>query len=165
MPREEAIMEAVKTILAAIDLSEYSPQVLRFASGLARDLRCELVVVNVINQRDVDAVEKVEREVPSLSVEKYIQTIFSERLNLIDKMLAQETADSTLTRKRLVKVGIPFREILKAIEEEKADILVMGTRGRGHIAGVLFGSTAEKLFRRCAVPLVSVRPEDHAEGS
>ena len=156
-------MEGVKTILAAIDFSQYSPQVLRFASALALDLQAELVIVNVINQRDVNAVEMVERDFPSLSLEKYIQTIYSERLRLIDKLVAEEAVNENLPKKQLVRVGVPFREILKTIEEEKADILVMGTRGRGNIAGVLFGSTAEKVFRRCPVPLVSVRPEGHPD--
>jgi nucleotide-binding universal stress UspA family protein len=154
-------MQGVKTILAAIDFSEYSPQVLRFASALAQDLRAQLVVVNVINQRDVNAVEMVERDCPTLSAQNYIQTVFSERLRLADTLLAEEAADENLPKKRVVKVGVPFREILATVEEEKADILVMGTRGRGNIAGVLFGSTAEKVFRRCRVPLVSVRPEGH----
>ncbi len=54
---------------------------------------------------------------------------------------------------------MPFKEILKTVEEEKADLLVMETKGRGNIADALFGSTAEKVFRRCPVALASVRPQ------
>jgi nucleotide-binding universal stress UspA family protein len=154
-------MEGVKTVLVAIDFSQYSPQLLRFAAAMAHDFGAELVVVNVINQRDVDALEMVQRDYPTLSLQKYIQTISSDRMRLIDKLLAEEAADENLPKKRVIKVGVPFREILGAIQEVKADILVMGTKGRGNLVGVLFGSTAEKVFRRCPIPLVSVRPEGH----
>jgi nucleotide-binding universal stress UspA family protein len=153
-------MQDVKTILAAVDFSLYSPQVLRFAANLARALQAQFVVVNVLNRRDVDAMEMVQRTYPGLTVPHFIQNATAERLRLLEKLLLEEGAESLHAKKR-VNVGVPFKEILKAVDEEKADLLVMGTKGRGNLADALFGSTAEKVFRRCPVPLVSVRPERH----
>jgi len=153
-------MEGVKRILAAIDFSLYSPQVLRFAAHLTRELKAELVVVNVLNQRDVHAIEMVQREFSERTVSQFIKAVTEERSRLFEKLLAEEGAAS-MGAKKVIKVGVPFKEILNAVDEEQADLLVMGTKGRGNVADALFGSTAEKVFRRCPVPLVSVRPEGH----
>jgi nucleotide-binding universal stress UspA family protein len=153
-------MKTIQTILAAVDFSLYSAQVLRFAADLARAFHAQFVVVNVLNQRDVDAMEMVQRTYPGLTVSQFIQNATAERSQLIEKLLLEEGAGS-LPVKKVVKVGVPFKEILKAVAEEKADLLIMGTKGRGNLADALFGSTAEKVFRRCPVALVSVRPERH----
>jgi len=154
-------MQGLKRIMAAIDFSQYSAQVIQFAADLARELRLELVLVNVINQRDVDAVEMVQRDYAGISVETFIQSASAERLELLNRLMAEEAPGAPVPVKRSVRVGVPFKEILHAVDAEQADLLVMGSKGRGSIAESLFGSTAEKVFRRCPIPLVSVRPEGH----
>ena len=47
-------MKNVKKIMVAFDRSEFSKQALRYACELADDLKADLIVTNVINQRDVD---------------------------------------------------------------------------------------------------------------
>jgi nucleotide-binding universal stress UspA family protein len=149
-------MEAIRKIMVALDFSAHSDRVFTFAADLARNLGAALVLVNVINQRDVDAVEMVERDYPGISVDKFIQRTVAERTDLAESLFVRAGA-GPLRVKKIFKVGLPFQEILAAAASENADMLVMGTRGRGSISDFLFGSTAEKVFRRCPVPLVSVR--------
>lgn len=150
-------MEPINKILVALDFSEHSPQVMNFAVQMAKDMRAELILVNVINKRDIDAVSMVERQTTAITVDKYIETQKKDRSQEMDQLL-QQFDGANLAAKKVFKIGVPAKEILQVIREEAADVLVMGARGRSNLADMLFGSTAEHVFRRCPVPLVSVRP-------
>ena len=149
-------MKKVNKILVACDLSNYSIQAVEYAADMAESVNAELVIVNVINQRDLDMIEKVTQHTDEITVSKYVSETREYRSEEIAKVLAASKHDPTLYR-TIFRTGVPFREILAAVEEEKVDILVMGTKGRTDLADVLFGSTAEKMFRRCPIPLLSIR--------
>lgn len=53
--------------------------------------------------------------------------------------------------------GRPARRILEAVERDDVDHVVMGSRGRSGVGRVLFGSVAESVTRRAAVPVTIVR--------
>jgi len=43
-----------------------------------------------------------------------------------------------------IDTGIPFECILKTIETEEIDLVIMSNKGRGNLSRVLFGSVAER---------------------
>jgi nucleotide-binding universal stress UspA family protein len=64
----------------------------------------------------------------------------------------------------MVREGLPADEILAAAAACEADLIVMGTRGRGRLAQFLLGGTAEAVIRRAACPVTVVgRPAAWAE--
>jgi nucleotide-binding universal stress UspA family protein len=151
-------MGKIKKIMAACDFSEYAPQVVSHAVDLAKELKAKLTIVNIINQRDVDLMRKVAAQYPDFKVEKYLEEMEGERLGSMDT-LAKNAGAGGMEIEKVIRVGVPFRSLLDVIEDHGADMLVMGTKGRGNLAGALFGSTAEKVFRRCPIPLLSIRAE------
>ncbi|MBI3835001.1 MAG: universal stress protein [Planctomycetes bacterium] len=64
-----------------------------------------------------------------------------------------------------VAYGRPFAEIIAYANENKIDLIVMGTHGRGAIAHVLLGSTTEKVLRKACCPVLTVRTADTQSGS
>ncbi len=61
----------------------------------------------------------------------------------------------------VARVGEPFVEIVRYAREQQADLLVLGTHGRGPIAHMFLGSVAEKVVRTAPCPVLTVRPPDH----
>ena len=158
-------MKKISKIMVAFDFSEYSKNAFAYAVELADSLGANLVIVNIINERDLDALRTITKEdMFSSSVVKYKKETMKMYVNkkkeeLSEKIdeLIEETNCSHLSTKKVFRVGVPFQELINAVKNEGADLMVMGSKGRSDIAEVFFGHTAEKMFRRCPVPLLSIR--------
>lgn len=60
-----------------------------------------------------------------------------------------------------VSMGRPFSEIITYARDNKIDMIIMGTHGRGAIAHMLLGSTTEKVVRKSPCAVLTVRASDH----
>jgi nucleotide-binding universal stress UspA family protein len=56
-----------------------------------------------------------------------------------------------------LRSGYAATEIIRVVEEKEIDLLVMGSHGLTGIAHVLFGSTADRVVRRAACSVLTVR--------
>ena len=147
--------------MVAVDFSDYSPKIADHAGRLAEDLGAQLLFVNVINERDINMVKQVTMYTEKITVKGYVEGLIEDRTAKM-KDLLKETNCNRIPNRFLIKKGVPFVELIETAKEEKVDMVVMGTKGRGNIASMLLGSQAEKMFRHCPVPLLSIRedPED-----
>ena len=158
-------MNQLKRIMAAVDLSDYSPSVMEYAGTLCKKVGAELVIVNVINQRELDAIKTVQLFAQCKILEEdVIKKQKAERTDKIN-MLVDRYHLKELPSKIVFRVGIPFEQLIQAAKDENVQMVVMGPKGRGNVPGVRFGSSAEKMFRHCPVPLLSVRGSLHGEES
>jgi len=57
----------------------------------------------------------------------------------------------------VARTGRPHEEILKLAGDERADLIVMGTEGRGGLDRALLGSVADRVVRLAPCPVLTVR--------
>lgn len=155
-------MKASSTIMVACDLSAYSEEAIRCGAELAHDLDAEMLVVNIINQRDVTAMEDAIGRIKTVAdnfpvtIGSYLEGLKKGRTDDIREMIAQLDGPKPPHRIRIA-TGIPFKRLIEVAKEESPRLIVIGTKGRSNLADVILGSTAEKMFRHCPFPLLSVR--------
>ncbi len=57
-----------------------------------------------------------------------------------------------------IHCGDPASEILKAIDTEAIDLVIMGTHGRKGLEHVFFGSVAKNVVKKSPVPVLTINP-------
>ena len=162
-------MMEVQNILAAIDLSEYSREVMLLAGEVARPLRSHLIIGNVINQRDIETVKSLFKPTQGhyaspysavhFSVDQHIESLKQERTTNIEK-LQEKVGLKDMPAEIVFAIGNPYEELIRMVQDKGIDLVVMGPKGRTNLADTLLGTTAEKMFRHCPVPVLSVRNKD-----
>ena len=148
----------IHKILACVDFSGYALMVLEYAVELAKDLTAQIIVYNVINQKDFLMVEMANAYATNItSTEEYVTDQKKYRQAAIKELIKTHFFKKKSNMSFKIDVEIPSEQILETVKAENIDLVVMANKGRGNISRVLFGSTAEKVFRHCPVPVVSVR--------
>jgi len=155
---KEIVMDEIKKILVAVGFPEYAEGIFDYSEKLAKKMGAELVVANIINSRDVEALTTIAKMGYDLDPESYIEELKEERRYAFEETVKNATLSRESTR-LVLQVGNPLDELLKIIVAEKVDLVVMGVKGRTDLEHIFIGSVAEKLFRRSPVTILSYRDE------
>lgn len=150
-----------KKILVPIAFSRYSQGILNFAAELAGPHGAELLIVNIVNERDLEAVEKISSFGFKVDGDHYIETIQNERYAELEKMLESIAYDDDKVHYKFL-VGDPTTELLRLVLNEHIDVVVMGVKAK-EIRHLFTGSVAERMFRKSPVTIVSYRDDYIAE--
>jgi nucleotide-binding universal stress UspA family protein len=121
-----------------------------------------MIVVNIINSRDVEAVGTIAAMGYELDSKHYVSGIEAERRLALEQMLEKISFPAERIRS-VFKVGHPVEELLRIAVKENVNLIVMGIKGRSDLEHMLVGSVAEKVFRRSPIPILSYRDTKNAE--
>jgi nucleotide-binding universal stress UspA family protein len=134
-------------VLAAIDHSEVSQRVLAAARDLASLSNGEIWVLHL---REREVIPRMGLVAAESSDEAWapVQAAVDELLG--SGVKAQGEVRNTI-------VGQAAREIVDDAREHDVGVIVMGSRGRGDLAGLVLGSTAHKVIHLTDRPVLVVR--------
>jgi nucleotide-binding universal stress UspA family protein len=138
----------VRKVLLATDLSATSVPATDEAFEVAGRLRAELLIVSVIDTASL--------RLPGGRFRARVDQV-RERRQAAAQVLVQRGRRQGVPVTFLVWEGEPGESILEAARAEGADMIVVGSHGRGPIGRLLLGSVSRHVVRQAAVPVVVVR--------
>jgi nucleotide-binding universal stress UspA family protein len=151
--------EHVQRIVCPIDFSDASAAAERQAASLAGALGAEVLLLHVATETPLY------RE--TLGTPGVRQVFEAQRAWVSDTLAArvQALAGTGVRARSVVKLGVPWQEIVQTAIDEKADMIVMGTQGRTGLDRLLIGSVAERVVRHAPCPVMTVRAEARGGGA
>jgi len=147
-----------RRVLCAADASEWSAGTIAFAIEIAAEGAEHLTVLNVIEDLP-DTRAWAQGRYAMREVEAFRGDLELAAVAELQKLIPDEARVSCRLEEH-VAFGRPEREILRVAQDEGADLIVMGTHGRGALDRVLFGSTVRRVVRAAACA-VAVFPAGH----
>jgi len=141
------------TVVIATDGSGSARRAVEAALDLAAKFDATVHALYVVDPGEVDSTAEDVREV----LERALATTGGRALTLVRESAAADDARDIVTA---VREGNPAEEIRRYAEDEDADLIATGTRGRHGEHGFLLGSVAEEIVRHAPMPVLSVRQLD-----
>jgi nucleotide-binding universal stress UspA family protein len=139
-----------RRILVPTDFSAQSEEAWRVARRLAAAVGAELVLLHVVVETPLFS------EGP-FTGERVREVYESARAWGTAKLAEWTRAAGDLAVTARVRTGAPHAEILAAAVAEHADLVVIGTHGRGGVERALMGSVADRVIRLASCPVLAVR--------
>lgn len=154
-------VDAVRPILVATDFSADSAAALLWAGRYAQLSGAPLLVLHVIHDpaeaagfylRDESDAEKTMSEVADEMMVAFLD-------GAREKYPELKTIGNA--RPELV-AGLPPTRIVEVADREDAELIVIGSRGRSRLSGILIGSVADRVVQLASRPVVIVK--DQSDG-
>jgi nucleotide-binding universal stress UspA family protein len=145
-------MTAVKRILCPVDFSDFSRHALDSAVAIARQEHAEVTALYVI--------PPLQTTYPALGLGAYVPYVHTvDDLREFQKTLERFVAAVDYPVAAVSVEAVVVDEILKRAAELPADLIVMGTHGRGGFDRLVLGSVAERVLVKATCPVLTV-PRD-----
>lgn len=139
-------MLPIRTILCPTDFSEHSIPAFDLACALARDYNANLIIAHVSPTPVPAVADGLVVDLPSGWEEEAKARLIEVR-----------PSDPAIRYTHEFAIGDFGSEIVALAADKRADLIVMGTHGRGGLSRLLLGSVTDYVVRHAPCPVLSVR--------
>jgi nucleotide-binding universal stress UspA family protein len=141
-----------RRVLCPMDFSPSALQAFGFSVDLARQANGSVTALHVIEwMPDAEPGAPV-----NIDIAAYRESLETEAQARLQTLLTDVPHASGETE-GVVVFGRAYREVLALAESRNADLIVMGSQGRGGVGLALFGSTTQHVVRAARCPVLIVR--------
>ena len=147
----------IKKILYATDLSQNSSYAFYYAIDMARKYDAKIVILHAVEPMPIyletyvaSLAERVEEEDRN-KVNQQVQKLLEDFCKKVEKQMGAPCL--VLVSNVLVRVSHPVEEILKVADEEKCDIIILGSHGKGFLKQTFLGSVSNAVLTRSRKPV------------
>jgi len=151
------MIKKINTILYATDLSKNSAYAFRYAINSAEKHDAAIHILHAFEPfpfRTMDYMPPFKFETVREEAKKELSNEIKKRL---EEFCQRELKDRPECLKRVASIqvveGYPAAEILQKAAELNADMVIMGTHGKGALAHAFLGSMAEAVLNRIKIPV------------
>jgi nucleotide-binding universal stress UspA family protein len=149
----------IKKILFPTDLSKNSAYAFYYAVHMARRDEAKIVILHAVEPLPPmlitfdDFVYKVAKDRWEETVKKFKEQIQDISVK-VDARMGISSVD--LVSNILIRLGHPVEEILKVVNEESCDVIVLGSHGKGFLKQTFMGSVSTSVLLRTRKPVFIV---------
>jgi len=153
----------MKRILVPTDFSEQAGFAMDLACQIARKTKSALIVLHVLDYTGLFDFSAGSSAYPLMGNpagldldQEFMESLYRNAEEKCAKFLKEhETEDLRIVKK--IKIGSAFHYITEEINEEKTDLVIMGSKGSSGFEEVLIGSNTEKVVRHAKCPVLTVK--------
>lgn len=142
---------AVKKILIAVDDSDISARAARVGTELARSVKAKIGFIHIF---DPTTGPGTIWGVPANHLTELSERTAKDLLATFRKRNAQRSGVTEFLRS-----GKPAHQIIEVAKGWPADLIVMGSHGRGKIGGMILGSVSQEVLCHAPCPVMVVPPD------
>lgn len=140
-----------RRVLAPVDLSVISAGALRYGLGLLAEAGvkdAETEVLFVLNPLEVEG-----------SLQFTPSQISRFAADELGRFVQESAPDKGQGVQRRVRTGYPWEEIVKELDDWKADLAILGTHGHSRLERLLLGSVTADVLREARCSILAVPPD------